>query len=444
MGQKIGVLGKEGSSGGWSHLHFDIKARQPSGKWGIQEGYAFLWEAYRREHKPQIIAVARPHHLIWAGEKVSSTARAPGARRARSRATSGPSPTGPPPTGPRVERTYDKPGEIQRGPQGRRRPGRVDYDFAVVQVIDKARPTASSRRRSTRATRRPRHPPGRPGDVQGADFFARARGRDVGLRRRQPARDGPVGRERQAPWPRTATPRRSTATPSRATTSSASSGRAPAGPGRWLGSRCESVRGPTNSRRQPRPTAHRRTAGLTGQMARRSIDDPGHDGREVCGPHRRPGRAAAVRAAGPGAGAPRDDGAAPGPPAEPALLHRRERPGGLPDRLAHLVEPPGPGPEGPAEALRLRGATSTSCASGTTTSSASGPGSRPAGHPGPTARGRTPPTGSSGPNPYARTGPGDGTRRQAEVRPGEVRRRVLRPAPHAGPSRRASGGSTSR
>ena len=32
--------------------------------------------------------------------------------------------------------------------------GRVDYDFAVVQVIDKARDRASSRRRSTRATRR--------------------------------------------------------------------------------------------------------------------------------------------------------------------------------------------------------------------------------------------------------------------------------------------------
>src|SRR5262249_5272513 len=70
MGQKIGVLGKEGSSGGWSHLHFDIKARQPSGKWGIQEAYAFLWEAYRREYQPRLLAVARPHHLIWAGGKV--------------------------------------------------------------------------------------------------------------------------------------------------------------------------------------------------------------------------------------------------------------------------------------------------------------------------------------------------------------------------------------
>src|SRR5262249_1051745 len=63
-GQKIGVLGKEGSSGGWAHLHFDIKARQPSGRWGIQDAYPFLWEAYRREYRPQVVAVARPHHLV--------------------------------------------------------------------------------------------------------------------------------------------------------------------------------------------------------------------------------------------------------------------------------------------------------------------------------------------------------------------------------------------
>jgi hypothetical protein len=62
MNQKVGALGKEGASGGWSHLHFDITSKQPSGKWGIQEGYAFLWEAYQRQHAPKVIAVARPHH----------------------------------------------------------------------------------------------------------------------------------------------------------------------------------------------------------------------------------------------------------------------------------------------------------------------------------------------------------------------------------------------
>ena len=47
IGQKIGVLGKEGASGGWSHLHFDIVAPQPSGKYGISDAYAFFWQAYQ-------------------------------------------------------------------------------------------------------------------------------------------------------------------------------------------------------------------------------------------------------------------------------------------------------------------------------------------------------------------------------------------------------------
>jgi hypothetical protein len=42
IGRRIGLLGKEGASGGWAHLHFDITRRQPSGDWGIEEGYAFL------------------------------------------------------------------------------------------------------------------------------------------------------------------------------------------------------------------------------------------------------------------------------------------------------------------------------------------------------------------------------------------------------------------
>jgi murein DD-endopeptidase MepM/ murein hydrolase activator NlpD len=138
MGQKIGVLGKEGSSGGWSHLHFDIKSRQPSGKWGIQEGYALLWEAYLREHRPQIIAVARPHRLIWAGEKVvldgSRSWSAAGAIDRYEWAFT----DGTVATGSRVERAYDKPGgysEVLKVVDAR---GRVDYDFAVVLVIDKA------------------------------------------------------------------------------------------------------------------------------------------------------------------------------------------------------------------------------------------------------------------------------------------------------------------
>ncbi|NQT85225.1 M23 family metallopeptidase, partial [bacterium] len=61
MGQTIGILGKEGASGGWSHLHFEIRCRQPSGKWGTEEGYAYFWQTYVAEHKPKLLAVARPH-----------------------------------------------------------------------------------------------------------------------------------------------------------------------------------------------------------------------------------------------------------------------------------------------------------------------------------------------------------------------------------------------
>ena len=59
MGQRIGLLGKEGGSGGWSHLHFDISARQPSGRYGIVEGYAFLWQVYHDTQGTVLQAVAR-------------------------------------------------------------------------------------------------------------------------------------------------------------------------------------------------------------------------------------------------------------------------------------------------------------------------------------------------------------------------------------------------
>jgi murein DD-endopeptidase MepM/ murein hydrolase activator NlpD len=137
MGQKIGLLGKEGASGGWSHLHFEIKSRQPSGKWGTEDGYAFLWEAYQKEYEPKIIAVARPHQLIWAGEKTTlDGSRSWSANGTIDRfewsfadGTSG--------TGPCVERSYDKPGEYSEILKVVDAKGNVDYDFAVLLVIDR-------------------------------------------------------------------------------------------------------------------------------------------------------------------------------------------------------------------------------------------------------------------------------------------------------------------
>ncbi|HKS36558.1 MAG TPA: PKD domain-containing protein [Verrucomicrobiae bacterium] len=140
MGQKIGVLGKEGGSGGWSHLHFDITSRQPSGLWGIQEGYAFLWEACQRQYAPKVIAVVRPHHFAFTGDKVvldGSKSWSASGRIARYDWTLT---DGAKATGPTVERTYAQSGEYSEILKVTDARGEVDYDFSVVLVIDKSAP----------------------------------------------------------------------------------------------------------------------------------------------------------------------------------------------------------------------------------------------------------------------------------------------------------------
>ena len=142
MGTKIGTLGKEGGSGGWSHLHFDIAMPQPSGRYGIADGYAFIFDVYRRQHRRKLIAVARPHLVAWAGQAVTLDAtrswHAGGAERIRryewlltgGKAASGAT----------VKHTYDKPGHYTEVVKVTDEAGRESCDFAVVQVFDKARP----------------------------------------------------------------------------------------------------------------------------------------------------------------------------------------------------------------------------------------------------------------------------------------------------------------
>src|SRR5262249_21131644 len=132
-------LGKEGSSGGWAHLHFDIKAKQPSGKWGIQDAYPFLWEAYERQHRPQIIAVARPHHLVAVGEKVTldgSRSWSAAGKVTRYQWTFHDGSTA---EGATVERAYKRPGSYSEVLKVTDARGHVDYDFAIVQVLDRGK-----------------------------------------------------------------------------------------------------------------------------------------------------------------------------------------------------------------------------------------------------------------------------------------------------------------
>ncbi len=141
MGQKIGVLGKKGASGGWSHLHFDVGIPQPSGRYGITDGYAFVWEAYRREYGMNLQAVARPHQLAWADEPVtldgSRSFSASGREQLQFKWTLSDGSTA---TGPLVERRYSAAGTYSEIIEVSDDTGHVDYDFAIVQVIDRKEP----------------------------------------------------------------------------------------------------------------------------------------------------------------------------------------------------------------------------------------------------------------------------------------------------------------
>jgi murein DD-endopeptidase MepM/ murein hydrolase activator NlpD len=140
QGQPLGVLGKEGGSGGWSHLHFEILSRQPSGKWGTLDGYAFLWEAYLRQYPARIIAVARPHFLIRSGEWVEldgtrSWCQCGSIVEYRWLLSNGQ--TG---QGARFNRTYDRPGEFSEVLEVRDSAGNVARDFTTVLVHDAIHP----------------------------------------------------------------------------------------------------------------------------------------------------------------------------------------------------------------------------------------------------------------------------------------------------------------
>lgn len=139
MGAPLGILGKEGGSGGWSHLHFDISAIQPSGRYGIVEAYAFYAQSYWQQHPTSLKAVARPHQVAWTGQTVTldgtlSSGREPLVRYDWAFTD------GSTAKGQRVQRRYEQPGTYSEILKVTDAEGRTDYDFAVVLVFNRDEP----------------------------------------------------------------------------------------------------------------------------------------------------------------------------------------------------------------------------------------------------------------------------------------------------------------
>ena len=136
-GKFVGTLGKEGSSGGWSHLHFGIRSPQPSGRYGEVEGYPFLVEAWLAELPGALIACARPHLAAAVGETIEldgSRSLCDGAGIASYRWTLQ---DGREIEGERVETTYDREGMYSEILTVKDDKGRSDVDFCVVQILPK-------------------------------------------------------------------------------------------------------------------------------------------------------------------------------------------------------------------------------------------------------------------------------------------------------------------
>lgn len=143
QGDRIGFLGKEGGSGGWSHLHFEIKARQPSGSWGTQEGYAFLWEAYQRQYQPSIIAVARPHYLVKVGESLELDGSRSWSKDGSQLSYRWKLSDGQSVEGACYLHRYNRPGSYSEILEVRDGTGNISYDFAAVQVHDPDNPSVT-------------------------------------------------------------------------------------------------------------------------------------------------------------------------------------------------------------------------------------------------------------------------------------------------------------
>ncbi|WP_197440617.1 PKD domain-containing protein [Polystyrenella longa] len=135
MGTRIGTAGKEGASGGWSHLHFEMKSKQPSGEWGTQAGYAIMREICIRDEGLNIIANARPGHFIVAGQETTLDG-------SRSWSAEGDLlyewifDDGTTEKSPQFSKVYPQPGYFTETLKVSDEEGNVDYDFTSVIVLD--------------------------------------------------------------------------------------------------------------------------------------------------------------------------------------------------------------------------------------------------------------------------------------------------------------------
>jgi murein DD-endopeptidase MepM/ murein hydrolase activator NlpD len=141
IGQHLGLMGKQGGSGGWVHLHFGVHYKEPgSSVWEVEDAYPYLWEAYLEKYKPALIAVARPRLLAWTGGEITLDGTKSISLTGDIVSYEWTYTDGTKAKGPVQKRTYTEAGEYSEILKVTDTQGNVDYDFTYIQVYDKEDP----------------------------------------------------------------------------------------------------------------------------------------------------------------------------------------------------------------------------------------------------------------------------------------------------------------
>ena len=145
MGQKLGILGKTGPSGNFSHLHVgtyltqrDLEADHANRRLNL---YPWMVMAYQAQYPTGLIAVARPHHTVLTGEKVildaADSLAFGGGRIVERRWTFH---DGQAVNQARAEKVFDHPGSYIATLWVKDDRGAEDVDFCQIKVFSQANP----------------------------------------------------------------------------------------------------------------------------------------------------------------------------------------------------------------------------------------------------------------------------------------------------------------
>jgi murein DD-endopeptidase MepM/ murein hydrolase activator NlpD len=143
-GQWVGMLGRRGASGNFSHLHVGAFLSEAAMKTGELNRnlnlYPWLVAAYQKRSEVDLLAVAGPHQTACTGDRILLDGARSIARRSSIASCRWEFHDGTSAAGPRLEKAYDKAGCYAAALWVKDSRGVTDVDFCKVKVYSRSKP----------------------------------------------------------------------------------------------------------------------------------------------------------------------------------------------------------------------------------------------------------------------------------------------------------------